>query len=122
MRCVASPRTRAARFAPAHPHDPSNARFAVCATLLLQGKNIDSKTWWLVKDNLRGQAYNMKANMLAINGVLPPEKKAAAAKAYSKFWSEINQFDLACTKKEYDLAKKEYADVLAALDAYTATL
>jgi len=99
------------------------AAFEVSAKIVKsQAKNIDSKTWWLVKDNLRGQAYNMKANMLAINGVLPAEKKAAAAKAYSKFWSEINQFDLACTKKEYDLAKKEYADVLAALDAYTATL
>ena len=104
----------------AHPHDPSNARFAVCATLLLQGKNIDSKTWWLVKDNLRGQAYNMKANMLAINKVLPAEKKPAAKKAYDKFWSEVNQLDLACVKKELDLAQKEYGDVLAALTAYEA--
>merc|ERR1719253_2402938 len=34
-----------------------------------QGPNIESKTWWLVRDNLRGQAYNMKANMLAMNSV-----------------------------------------------------
>jgi len=26
----------------------------------VQGPNIDTKTWWLVKDNMRGQAYNMK--------------------------------------------------------------
>merc|ERR1712224_863784 len=38
-----------------------------------QGPNIDSKTWWLVRDNLRGQAYNMKANMRAINSVLDGE-------------------------------------------------
>ena len=87
-----------------------------------QGPNIDSKTWWLVRDNFRGQAYNMKANMLAINAVLPGDKKTAADKAYKKFWAEIGQLDLACAKKEYDLAKKEYDDVLAALKAYDATI
>jgi len=85
-----------------------------------QGPNIDSKTWWLVRDNFRGQAYNMKANMRAINNVLPAEKKPAAKKAYDKFWSEVNQLDLACVKKELDLAQKEYGDVLAALTAYEA--
>ena len=85
-----------------------------------QSANIDSKTWWLVRDNFRGQAYNMKANMLAINNVLPAEKKPAADKAYKKFWSEVNQLDLACVKKELDLAQKEYGDVLAALTAYEA--
>merc|ERR1712078_162978 len=30
-----------------------------------QGPNIESKTWWLVRDNFRGQAYNMKSNMRA---------------------------------------------------------
>ena len=58
----------------------------------------------------------MKANMQAINKV--SKDPAAAGKAYSKFWSEINQLDLACTKKELDLAKKEYQDVLAALAEY----
>ena len=81
-----------------------------------QAGNIDSKTWWLVRDNLRGQAYNMKANMQALNKV--SKDPAAASKAYTKFWNEINSLDLACTKKELDLAKKEYADVLAALDEY----
>merc|ERR1711908_10471 len=87
-----------------------------------QGPLIDSKTWWLVRDNMRGQAYNMKANMLAINKVLPAEKKASATKAYKKFWSEIDSLDLACVKKELDLAKKEYDDVLAALAAYDAVI
>ena len=87
-----------------------------------QGPNIESKTWWLVKDNFRGQAYNMKSNMLAINSQLSDDKKAAAAKAYKKFWQEIDQLDLACTKKELDLAKKEYGDVLSALDAYKAAI
>ena len=64
----------------------------------------------------------MKANMLAINAVLPGDKKTAADKAYKKFWAEIGQLDLACAKKEYDLAKKEYDDVLAALKAYDATI
>ena len=36
--------------------------------------------------------------------------------------SEINQLDLACTKKEFELAKKEYGDVLAALDSYEASI
>jgi hypothetical protein len=85
-----------------------------------QQKNVDSKTWWLVRDNLRGQAYNMKANMKAINAALPAEKKGAAVKAYDTFWKEINSLDLACVKKELDLAQKEYADVKEALKAYEA--
>ena len=85
-----------------------------------QGPNIDSKTWWLVRDNLRGQAYNMKANMLAINKALGDKGKKDADAAYKKFWSEIDQLDLACKKKELALAQKEYGDVLAALKAYQA--
>jgi hypothetical protein len=42
-----------------------------------------------------------------------------AAKAYKKYWSEVEAFDLACSKKEPALANKEYADVLAALKSYT---
>merc|ERR1719201_1644913 len=83
-----------------------------------QGSNIDSKTWWLVKDNFRGQAYNMKANMRAINKVVG----GGTTEAYKKFWKEVDQLDLACTKKELDLAKKEYADVLAALKEYEAMI
>jgi len=82
--------------------------------------NIESKTWWLARDNFRGQAYNMKANMKALNSL--SADPAASAKAYSKFWSEVNALDLAMVKKELDLAKKEYSDVLAALDAYKATI
>merc|ERR1719230_840738 len=97
------------------------AAFDISATIVKsQAKNIDSKTWWLVRDNLRGQAYNMKANMKAMNGV--SANKAAADKAYKAFWSEINSLDLACQKKELALAQKEYADVLAALDAYEKTV
>jgi hypothetical protein len=83
-----------------------------------QGKNIDNSTWWLVKANVRGQAYNMKANMLAINKVLEPARKAEAGKAYAAFWKEVESLDLACTKKELALAQKEYEDVLAALKKY----
>ena len=97
------------------------AAFKVSADIVKsQGKNIESKTWWLVRDNLRGQAYNMKANMKAINAALPAEKKGAAVKAYDTFWKEINSLDLACVKKELDLAQKEYADVKEALKAYEA--
>ena len=85
-----------------------------------QGPNIESKTWWLVRDNLRGQAYNMKANMLAINKALGDKGKKDADAAYKKFWSEIDQLDLACKKKELALAQKEYGDVLDALKAYQA--
>jgi len=97
------------------------AAFAVSSTIVeSQGKNIDSKTWWLVRDNLRGQAYTMKANMLAINK--QASNKAECAKAYAKFWKEIDSLDLACKKKELALAQKEYADVLAALKAYQALI
>jgi len=99
------------------------AAFDISAKIIRsQAPNIESKTWWLVRDNMRGQAYNMKANMLAMNDVLPADKATAAKKAYTKFWTEINSLDLACVKKEYDLAMKEYGDVLAALDAYVATI
>merc|ERR1712227_1014771 len=80
---------------------------------------IDTKTWWLARDNMRTQAYNMRASMLAINNVLPADKKADAEKKYKKFWSEVEQFDLALKKKEPELANKEYAEMMAALKAYT---
>merc|ERR1719409_2528451 len=82
------------------------AAFEVSAKIVSsQAKNIDSKTWWLVRDNFRGQAYNMKANMRAIIKV--QSDPAKAQKAYNTFWNEVNSLDLACVKKELDLAKKE---------------
>jgi hypothetical protein len=80
--------------------------------------NIESKTWWLVRDNLRGQAYNMKANMRAINTVLDPAVKKEADKSYAKFWTQINDLDFACKKKELALAKAEYAKCLDLLGEY----
>jgi len=97
------------------------AAFEVSAKIVAsQAGNIDSKTWWLVRDNLRGQAYNMKANMIAINKTLKDSKAADAA--YKKFWKEIDSLDLACKKKELALAQKEYKDVLDALEAYKKTI
>jgi len=87
-----------------------------CKIVESQAGNIDSKTWWLVRDNLRGQAYNMKANMIAMNKVSSNKPKADAA--YKKFWKTIDALDLACKKKELALAQKDYQDVLAALKAY----
>ena len=50
----------------------------------LQG-DIDSKTWWRIRDQLRGtDVYSLRSSMLAINGVLPTEKKPDAAKAYTR--------------------------------------
>jgi len=77
---------------------------------------IESKTWWFVRDELRVQAYTMRGSMIAMNKVNPDKK--AVDKAYKKYWSEVESFDLACKKKEQALAFKEYDDVLAALDAY----
>merc|ERR1712087_716784 len=79
---------------------------------------IDSKTWWFIRDELRIQAYTMRSSMLALNKV--SDKLPEATKAYKKYWTEIEMFDLACAKKEPALAQKEYGDVLAALAAYTA--
>jgi hypothetical protein len=78
--------------------------------------NIESKTWWLVRSNFRTQAYNMKSNMRAIIKV--QSDPAKAQKAYNTFWNEVNSLDLACVKKELDLATKEYQDVLDALTAW----
>jgi len=95
------------------------AAFEVSSKIIsAQGPNIDSKTWWLVRDNLRGQAYNMKANMKVINNALSGAKADSAKKAYTKFWKEVDSLDLACKKKELALAQKEYSDVLAALKEY----
>jgi hypothetical protein len=87
-----------------------------------QQKNVDGKVWWLVRDNMRGQAYNMKANMKALNSVLPADKKAAASKAYDKFWKSIDELDLACRLKELELAQANYKvkDALAAYEAVAA--
>jgi hypothetical protein len=85
-----------------------------------QQKNVDGKVWWLVRDNMRGQAYNMKANMKALNSVLPADKKAAASKAYDKFWKSIDELDLACRLKELELAQANYKKVKDALAAYEA--
>merc|ERR1711937_473459 len=53
-------------------------------------KEIDSKTWWKVRDQLRGtDVYSLRSSMLAINAVLPADKKAAATKAYTKYWKEV---------------------------------
>jgi hypothetical protein len=71
---------------------------------------------------MRGQAYNMKANMLAINKVLDEPAKAKADKAYKEFWKEIDSLDLACKTKELALAQTEYTDVLEALTKYEATI
>ena len=88
----------------------------------LQG-DIDTKTWWKVRDQLRGtNVYSMRSTMLALNNVLPEEKKAGAAKAYTKFWKEVEALDLACLKKEQALATKKNADMVAALQAYAAAL
>jgi len=80
------------------------------------GPKIESKTWWFVRDELRIQAYTMRSSMIAMNKV--NSNKATCDKAYKKFWSEIESFDLACKKKELALATKEYDDVLAALENY----
>ena len=55
-----------------------------------QQGTIDSKTWWLVRDNLRGQAYNLKSNMKALTAVA--SDKGAAQKAYEKVLNELNAF------------------------------
>merc|ERR1712113_1201150 len=70
-----------------------------------------------LESSLRIQAYNMRSSMKALNGV--NADKAAVDKAYKKYWTEIEKFDLACSKKESALAQKGYGDVLAALKAYT---
>ena len=58
---------------------------------------LDSKTWWFLRDELRIQAYNMRGSMLALNKV--SKNSDAAAKAYKKYWQDVEKFDLACTKK-----------------------
>ena len=47
------------------------------------GPKIESKTWWFVRDELRIQAYTMRASMLAMNAVNSDKKvrRVAAAAA-----------------------------------------
>merc|ERR1711935_132131 len=85
--------------------------------------NIDSKTWWKVRDQLRGtDVYSLRGSMLAINNVLPEAKKDAAGKAYKKVFAEMEALDLACKKKEQALATKENSDMLQAIAAYKLTI
>ena len=105
---------------PGRPCAPQTKAFDKSVKLLssLQG-DIDSKTWWKVRDQLRGTGvYDLRSSMLAINGVLPAEKKADAAKAYKKVFTEMEALDLACKKKEQALATKENSDLLEAIAAY----
>merc|ERR1712194_821276 len=81
-----------------------------------QGPNIESKTWWLARDSLREQVYELKQNMNAISFVA--KDAPAAKKAYQKFLDELSAFDQAMDLKKGDAAKKEYGDLLAALDAW----
>merc|ERR1712216_308845 len=86
-------------------------------------KDIDTKTWWKVRDQLRGtDVYSLRGAMLSINNVLPEGKKAAAAKAYKKVFVEMEALDLACKKKEQALATKENNDMLEAIAAYKKTI
>ena len=85
--------------------------------------DIDSKTWWKVRDQLRGtDVYSLRSSMLSINNVLPADKKDSAAKAYKKVFVEMEALDLACKKKEQALATKENNDLLEALAAYKAII
>merc|ERR1712039_938905 len=81
-----------------------------------QGENIEKKIWWLVRDNLRGEAYTMKDNMKAINFVSKDQKKSR--KAYERFWAQIDAVDLACVKKKEDLAQAEYNKAIFLLDEW----
>jgi len=81
-----------------------------------QQPQIDSKTWWLARDNLRGQAYPMRSNMLAINKV--SKNPQEAKKTYDKFWKQINDLDLALDKKEQALATEKYKKALDTLSEW----
>ena len=94
-----------------------------CSLLANMQGDIDSKTWWKVRDQLRGtDLYSFRGAMLALNGVLPEGKKAEAVKAYKKVFSEMEALDLACKKKEQALATKENADLQEAIAAYKAII
>jgi|TARA_B110001469_G_scaffold105241_1_gene104524 hypothetical protein len=94
-----------------------------CGLIANLQKEIDSKTWWKVRDQLRGtDVYSLRGSMLAINNVLPEGKKAEAAKAYKKVFAEMEALDLACKKKEQALATKENNDMLEAIAAYKKTI
>ena len=45
------------------------------------GPKIESKTWWFVRDELRIQAYTMRASMLAMNAVNSDKKVRRVAAA-----------------------------------------
>jgi hypothetical protein len=81
-----------------------------------QQPNIDSKTWWLARDNLRGQASVMKSNMLVIQDV--SNNKQEAKKTYDKFWRQINDLDFALKQKEQALSTANYKKALDTLDSW----
>ena len=78
------PRVRRAGPAAARA-DAASLRACAC----LQGPNIETKTWWLVRDNFRGQAYNMKANMLALNKVNRVNMPHYDELSVTAFWPDM---------------------------------
>jgi hypothetical protein len=77
---------------------------------------IDKKEWWFVRDELRIQAYTMRASMLALNKV---NSKPDAAKAlYEDFWTKVETFDEGCRRKNPELANAGYKALLGALGTY----
>jgi hypothetical protein len=77
---------------------------------------IDKKEWWFVRDELRIQAYEMRASMLALNKV--NSKPDSAQALYEDFWTKVESFDEACRRKNPELANEAYKVVLGALSTY----
>mmetsp|Transcript_60674 Transcript_60674/g.95618 ORF Transcript_60674/g.95618 Transcript_60674/m.95618 type:complete len:217 (-) Transcript_60674:304-954(-) len=87
------------------------------ATVLSQGDNLEKKIWWLVRDNIRGNdVYNMRQNMYSLARNSGNVK--AAERAAKNVMTELNAFDVECRAKNLEKAKKEYADLKAAIDTY----
>lgn len=56
-------------------------------------ENIDSRTWYAVRNELRNQAYDMRSSMQALNSVKKAQDKVAADKAYKEFWTQVESLD-----------------------------
>jgi hypothetical protein len=87
------------------------------ATVLSQDANLEKKIWWLVRDNIRGNdVYNMRQNMYSL--ARQSSNAKVAERAAKNVMTELNAFDVECRAKNLEKAKKEYADLKAAIDTY----
>jgi hypothetical protein len=81
-----------------------------------QAARIETKEWFLARDDLREASYTMKKNMKRINTQCNDQK--GAKKAYSAFVEAMNAADVAMRLKQQDSARTKFTAFLTSYDTW----